>query len=69
MKKLLRLFLVATLFFSVGCANLFKSSNTPSKDKIDDKAAEIQTKKEELSTNNNKKLKNQIIIKNLLGIL
>jgi len=59
MKKLLRLFLVTTLFFSVGCANLFKSSNTPSKDKIDDKAVEIQTKKEELSTNNNKKL-NQI---------
>lgn len=59
MKKLLRLFLVTTLFFSFGCANLFKSSNTPSKDKIDDKAAEIQIKKEELSTNNNKKL-NQI---------
>lgn len=56
MKKLLILFLVVTSLCSTGCVSLFKNSNSDSRDKIDDKVAEIQNKKEELAVNNGKKL-------------
>jgi hemerythrin-like domain-containing protein len=56
MKKLLILFLVTTVLYTTGCMSLFKNPNSNSSDKIDNKVAEIQVKKEELATNNGKKL-------------
>jgi len=59
MKRLLILFLIVTVFCFTGCISLFKRSTTESADRLNDKANEMQSKKDALSVNNDKKL-NQI---------